>query len=54
MDAKTLVLDVLRDLGAREAAQLRAGAADMGGTSSRIIPVGLLAHPWPMRSRSGH
>ena len=33
MDAKTLVLDVLRDLGAREAAQLRAGAADMDGTT---------------------
>lgn len=42
MDAKTLVLDVLRDLGAREAAQLRAGAADMDGTTiiamERAVP----------------
>ena len=42
MDSKTLVLDVLRDLGAREAAQLRAGAADMDGTTiiamERAVP----------------
>lgn len=42
MDAKTLVLDVLRDLGAREAAELRTGAADMDGTAiiamERAVP----------------
>ena len=42
MDAKTLVLDVLRDLGAREATELRAGAADMDGTATiameRAVP----------------
>lgn len=33
MDAKTLVLDVLRSLGQREAAELRQGAAEMDGTA---------------------
>lgn len=32
MDAKTLVLDMLRSLGQREAAELRTGAAEMSGT----------------------
>lgn len=42
MGAKTIVLDVLRDLGAKEAAELRTGAADMTGTElidmERAIP----------------
>ena len=42
MDSKTLVLEVLRDLGAREAAELRTGAADMSGTGiiamERAVP----------------
>ena len=41
-DAKTLVLDVLRSLGQREAAELRAGAAEMDGTAiiamERAVP----------------
>ena len=42
MDAKTLVLDVLRSLGQREAAELRQGAAEMDGTAiiamERAVP----------------
>lgn len=42
IDAKTLVLDVLRSLGQREAAELRAGAAEMDGTAiiamERAVP----------------
>lgn len=42
MDSKTLILDVLRYLGAREAAELREGAADMDGTAiiamERAVP----------------
>lgn len=42
MNAKTLVLDVLRDLGAREAAELRKSAAEMDGTAiiamERAVP----------------
>ena len=42
MDAKALVLDVLRDLGAREAAELRKSAAEMDGTAiiamERAVP----------------
>lgn len=42
MDAKTLVLDVLRDLGQREATELRQSAADMSGTEiialERAVP----------------
>lgn len=42
MDSKSLILDVLRDLGAREAAELRAGAAEMSGTEiismERAVP----------------
>lgn len=42
MDAKTLVLDVLRSLGQREAAELHAGAAEMNGTAiiamERAVP----------------
>lgn len=42
MGAKTIVLDVLRDLGAKEAAELRTGAADMDGTAiiamERAVP----------------
>ena len=44
MDAKTLVLDVLRSLGQREAAELRAGAADMDGTA--IIAMERAAPAW--------
>ncbi len=42
MDAKTLVLDVLRSLGQREAAELRESAAEMDGTAiiamERAVP----------------
>ena len=42
MDAKALVLDVLRDLGAREAVELRQNAAEMDGTTiiamERAVP----------------
>ena len=42
MDSKTLVLDVLRSLGQREAAELREGEADMDGTAiiamERAVP----------------
>lgn len=42
MDSKTLVLDVLRDLGRREATELRQGAAEMDGTAiiamERAVP----------------
>lgn len=42
LDNKTIVMDVLRDLGAREAAELRTGAADMHGTAiismERAVP----------------
>lgn len=42
MDAKKLVLEVLRDLGAREARELRADAAELDGTAiiarERAIP----------------
>ena len=42
MDSKTLILDVLRDLGKREAIELRAGAADLDGTAiismERAVP----------------
>lgn len=42
MESKRLILDVLRDLGAREASELRAGAADMDGTAiiamERAVP----------------
>ena len=42
MDSKTLVLEVLRDLGAREAAELRKSAAEMDGTAiiamERAVP----------------
>lgn len=42
MDAKTLVLDLLRDLGQREATELRKSAADMSGTEiialERAVP----------------
>lgn len=42
MDSKTLVLEVLRDLGQRQAAELRTGAADMSGTEiialERAVP----------------
>ena len=42
MDAKTLVLDVLRDLGAREAAELRKSTAEMDSTAiiamERAVP----------------
>lgn len=42
IDAKTLVLDVLRSLGQREAAELRESAAEMDGTAiiamERAVP----------------
>lgn len=42
MDNRTLILDVLRSLGAREAAELRADAAEMSGTEiiamERAVP----------------
>lgn len=42
MDSKTLVLELLRDLGQRQAAELRTGAADMSGTEiialERAVP----------------
>lgn len=42
MDSKTLVLEVLRDLGKRQASELRTGAADMSGTEiialERAVP----------------
>ena len=42
MDSKTLVLDLLRDLGAREATELRQSAAGMDGTTiiayERAVP----------------
>lgn len=42
MDSKTLVLDVLRSLGQREAAELRKSAAEMDGTAiiamERAVP----------------
>ena len=42
MDSKTLILDVLRDLGAREATELRQSAAEMDGTTiiayERAVP----------------
>lgn len=42
MDAKTLVLDVLRSLGQREASELRESAAEMDGTAiiamERAVP----------------
>ena len=42
MDSKTLVLEVLRDLGQRQAAELRTGAADMSDTEiialERAVP----------------
>ena len=42
MDAKTLVLDMLRSLGRREAAELRESAAGMDGTAiiamERAVP----------------
>lgn len=42
MDAKTLVLDVLRSLGQREATELRESAAEMDGTAiiamERAVP----------------
>lgn len=42
MDSKTLILDVLRSLGQREAAELRTGAAEMDGTAiiamERAVP----------------
>lgn len=42
MDSKSLILDVLRDLGAREAAELRKSAAEMDGTAiiamERAVP----------------
>lgn len=42
MDSKTLVLDVLRDLGRREATELCQGAAEMDGTAiiamERAVP----------------
>ena len=42
LDSKTLILDVLRDLGKREAIELRAGAADLDGTAiismERAVP----------------
>lgn len=42
MDSKTLVLDVLRDLGRREATELRQGAAEMDDTAiiamERAVP----------------
>lgn len=44
MDSKTLVLDVLRSLGQREAAELREGAADMDGTA--IIAMERAAPAW--------
>lgn len=42
MDSKTLVLEVLRDLGQRQATELRQSAADMSGTEiialERAVP----------------
>lgn len=42
MDSKTLVLELLRDLGQQQAAELRTGAADMSGTEiialERAVP----------------
>lgn len=42
MDSKALVLDLLRDLGQREATELRTGAAEMDGTAiiamERAVP----------------
>lgn len=42
MDSKSLILDVLRDLGAREAVELRQNAAELDGTTiiamERAVP----------------
>lgn len=42
MDSKTLILEVLRDLGKREATELRQNASEMGGTAiiamERAVP----------------
>lgn len=44
MDSKTLVLDILRSLGQREAAELREGAVEMDGTA--IIAMERAAPAW--------
>ena len=44
MDNKTIVLDVMRDLGAREATELRKTASTMTGTE--IIAQGGAVPPW--------
>ena len=55
MDAKTLVLDVLRSLGQREATELRESAAEMDGTAiiamERAVPAWDKQHDytgWPV------